>query len=172
VFDIERTRPAAKWSTSSPRGAHARRHQSRGHQGECFYVEQKLRERLQIPVFHDDQHGTAIIVGAAVTNGLKVVGKPIEGQAGLLRRRPPPSLTWTCWCGSGQARERTVRQQGVICEGRETNMGRTKAAMRARPEARTLADMCRGADIFLGLSSGGAQGRGDQEDGGQAADPR
>ena len=69
---------------------------------ECFYIERKLRERMHIPVFHDDQHGTSIIVGAALLNGLKVVGKKIEddqagGDAARVRRHWP---AWTCWSAS------------------------------------------------------------------------
>ncbi len=66
---------------------------------ECFYIERKLRERMNIPVFHDDQHGTAIVVGAAILNGLKVAGKDIEQGASWWprARAPPPWPAWACW---------------------------------------------------------------------------
>jgi malate dehydrogenase (oxaloacetate-decarboxylating)(NADP+) len=126
---------------------------------ECFYVEQKLRERLQIPVFHDDQHGTAIIVGAAVTNGLKVVGKPIE-KVKLVCSGAGASaiacLDLLVRLGLKRENVYVCDSKGVICEGRETNMEPNKARYARKTEARTLADVMPGADIFLGLSSGGA----------------
>ena len=75
---------------------------------DCFYVERKLRERMKIPVFHDDQHGTAIVVGAALLNALKVVGKDIErGQAGDLAAPAPRRWpAWACW-SSWACRART-----------------------------------------------------------------
>jgi malate dehydrogenase (oxaloacetate-decarboxylating)(NADP+) len=65
---------------------------------ECFYIEQKLRERMKIPVFHDDQHGTAIIASAAILNGLKVVGKNSPTSSSCARAPARPrSPAWTCW---------------------------------------------------------------------------
>ena len=101
---------------------------------ECFYVERKLRERMKIPVFHDDQHGTAIIVGAAVLNGLKVVGKDIAQRQARrspapARRRSPASI---CWSALGLKRENifVTDSDGVIYEGR-TDAGSGQAALRA-----------------------------------------
>jgi malate dehydrogenase (oxaloacetate-decarboxylating)(NADP+) len=75
---------------------------------DCFYVERKLRERMKIPVFHDDQHGTAIVVGAAMLNGLKVVGKDIEGRSSWSPPAPAPPRwpAWACW-SSWACRART-----------------------------------------------------------------
>jgi len=80
VFDIELTRTISTgWSTSSPRSSRPRGINLEDIKApDCFYVERKLRERMKIPVFHDDQHGTAIVVGAAMTNGLKIVGKELS----------------------------------------------------------------------------------------------
>jgi malate dehydrogenase (oxaloacetate-decarboxylating)(NADP+) len=65
---------------------------------DCFYVERKLRERMKIPVFHDDQHGTAIVVGAAILNGLKVAGKTSRRSSWSPRARAPPRWpAWACW---------------------------------------------------------------------------
>jgi len=124
---------------------------------ECFYIERKCRERMKIPVFHDDQHGTAIIVGAAVVNGLRVVGKQI-GDVKLV-----------C-SGAGAAalacldllRELGVRREnifvvdieGVVYEGRTKLMDEHKSVYAQKTSARTLADVLPGADIFLGLSAG------------------
>ncbi|MCH8506422.1 MAG: NADP-dependent malic enzyme, partial [Ectothiorhodospiraceae bacterium] len=125
---------------------------------ECFIVEQQLRERVNIPVFHDDQHGTAIIVGAAVLNGLHVVEKSIE------------QVRLVC-CGAGAAalacldllvklglpREHiTVCDiDGVVYAGREQGMDPWKAAYARETPARTLAEVVDDADIFLGLSAPG-----------------
>ncbi|HWQ37874.1 MAG TPA: NADP-dependent malic enzyme [Burkholderiales bacterium] len=126
---------------------------------ECFYVEAKLRERMKIPVFHDDQHGTAIIVGAAVINGLKVVGKPIE-QVKLVCSGAGASAI-ACLdllVRLGLKRENVIvcDTKGVIYEGREKSMEPNKARYARKTEARTLADAMPGADIFLGLSGPGA----------------
>ncbi len=125
---------------------------------ECFYVERKLRDRLKIPVFHDDQHGTAIIVGAAVKNGLRVVGKDIAkvklvcSGAGasaiacldlLVRLGLKPENVLVC------------DSKGVIHQGREPNMEENKARYARKTSARSLADAIPGADIFLGLSGPG-----------------
>ena len=126
---------------------------------ECFYIEQKLRERLKIPVFHDDQHGTAIIVGAAVTNGLKVVGKRIEQVKVVCSGAGASAIACLdLLCRLGLKRENTFvcDSKGVIYDGREANMEPNKARYARKTEARTLADVMSRADIFLGLSSGGA----------------
>ena len=126
---------------------------------ECFYVEQKLRERLKIPVFHDDQHGTAIIVGAAVINGLKVVGKQIDKVKVVCSGAGASAIACLdLLCRLGLKRENTYvcDSKGVIYEGREPNMEPNKARYARRTEGRTLADVMPRADIFLGLSSAGA----------------
>ncbi|HYQ91765.1 MAG TPA: malic enzyme-like NAD(P)-binding protein, partial [Candidatus Competibacteraceae bacterium] len=125
---------------------------------ECFEVEQALRERMNIPVFHDDQHGTAIIVGAAVRNGLRVVGKSIKevklvasgaGAAALACLNLLVSL--------GLPRENiTVTDKfGVVYKGRSEEMDPWKSVFAQETKARTLGEVIEGADIFLGLSAGG-----------------
>jgi malate dehydrogenase (oxaloacetate-decarboxylating)(NADP+) len=125
---------------------------------ECFYVERKLRERMRIPVFHDDQHGTAIIVGAAVINGLKVVGKELSqvklvtsgaGAAALACLKLLVEL--------GLPRENiwVTDIEGVVYQGRTVLMDEDKARFAQPTDARTLADVIDGADIFLGLSAAG-----------------
>ena len=125
---------------------------------ECFYIERKLRERMKIPVFHDDQHGTAIISAAAILNGLKVVGKNMEevklvcsgaGAAAIA------CLDLLIHLGIRRENIFVVDSRGVIYEGRDANMEPTKARYAQRTDARTLADVCVGADIFLGCSAPG-----------------
>ncbi len=125
---------------------------------ECFYIEKKLRERMKIPVFHDDQHGTAIISSAAILNGLKVVGKDIDkvklvcsgaGAAAIACLNLLVSL------GIPRANIFVVDSRGVIFEGRDANMEPTKALYAQDTTARTLADVCRDADVFLGCSAPG-----------------
>jgi malate dehydrogenase (oxaloacetate-decarboxylating)(NADP+) len=126
---------------------------------ECFYVEAKLRERMKIPVFHDDQHGTAIIVGAAVINALKVVGKEI-GRVKLVCSGAGASaiacLDLLVRLGLKKDNVTVCDTKGVIYEGREKNMEPNKARYARRTDARKLADAIPGADIFLGLSGPGA----------------
>ena len=125
---------------------------------DCFYVERKLRERMKIPVFHDDQHGTAIVVGAAVISGLKVVGKPIQevklvtsgaGAAALaclgllMKLGLPRQNIWV------------TDLAGVVYEGRTELMDDDKRQFAQPTKHRKLADVMPGADIFLGLSAGG-----------------
>jgi malate dehydrogenase (oxaloacetate-decarboxylating)(NADP+) len=126
---------------------------------ECFYIERKLRERMKIPVFHDDQHGTAIIVGAAVTNGLKIVNKKI-GAVKLVCSGAGASAI-ACLdllCGLGLKRENVFvcDSKGVIYEGRDARMEPNKARYARKTSARQLADVIADADIFLGLSGPGA----------------
>jgi len=125
---------------------------------ECFIVERKLRERLHIPVFHDDQHGTAIIVGAAVCNGLKVVEKQLAtikvvvsgaGAAALA------CLDLLVSMGLPLANIWVTDIAGVVYEGRAAEMDPFKARYARRTSARTLAEVIEGADMFLGLSAGG-----------------
>jgi malate dehydrogenase (oxaloacetate-decarboxylating)(NADP+) len=125
---------------------------------ECFYIEQKLRERLKIPVFHDDQHGTAIIVGAAVTNGLKVIGKPIEKVKLVCTGAGASAIACLdLLVRLGLKRENTFvcDSKGIIYDGREAGMEPNKARYARKTDLRTLAQALPGADIFLGLSGPG-----------------
>ncbi|HET8900117.1 MAG TPA: NADP-dependent malic enzyme [Rhodanobacteraceae bacterium] len=124
---------------------------------ECFIVERKLRERMQIPVFHDDQHGTAIIVGAAVINALEVVGKKIEdvkiattgaGAAGIA------CLDMLVALGAKPDNILAFDRDGVIHRER-SNLDPDKARYARDTDKRSLADIVTGADVFLGLSAGG-----------------
>jgi malate dehydrogenase (oxaloacetate-decarboxylating)(NADP+) len=124
---------------------------------ECFYVEKKLRERMKIPVFHDDQHGTAIIVGAAIVNGLKVVGKDI-GKVKLVASGAGAAAL-ACLdmlVALGMKMENIVVSDiaGVVYEGRKEEMDANKARYAKATGARTLGEIIEGADVFLGLSAG------------------
>ena len=125
---------------------------------DCFYVERKLRERMKIPVFHDDQHGTAITVGAAILNGLKVVGKDpskvklVTSGAGaaalaclglLVKLGIPRENIWV------------TDLAGLVYEGRTELMDEDKIQFSQKTSQRTLAEAIEGADVFLGLSAGG-----------------
>jgi malate dehydrogenase (oxaloacetate-decarboxylating)(NADP+) len=125
---------------------------------DCFYIERKLRERMKIPVFHDDQHGTAIVVGAAILNGLKVVGKDpkqiklVTSGAGaaalaclglLVKLGIPRENIWV------------TDLAGVVYEGRTELMDEDKIQFVQKTEHRTLREVIAGADVFLGLSAGG-----------------
>jgi malate dehydrogenase (oxaloacetate-decarboxylating)(NADP+) len=125
---------------------------------DCFYIERKLRERMKIPVFHDDQHGTAIVVGAAILNGLKVVGKDpkqiklVTSGAGaaalaclglLVKLGIPRENIWV------------TDLAGVVYEGRTELMDEDKDPFAQKTELRTLREVIAGADVFLGLSAGG-----------------
>ena len=125
---------------------------------ECFQVEQALVERLNIPVFHDDQHGTAIITAAAVTNALEIVGKDIgevrltasgAGAAGMA------CLDLLVVLGMKPENITVCDRLGVIYAGREEYMDDRKATYARETDARTLDDAIDGADIFLGVSVGG-----------------
>ena len=125
---------------------------------ECFYIERKLRERMKIPVFHDDQHGTAIVAAAAVLNALTIVGKDIgkvklvcsgAGAAALACLDLQVSL------GLDPNKVFVLDSKGVIYKGRKESMDADKARYAQDTRARTLADAIDGADIFLGLSTGG-----------------
>ncbi len=124
---------------------------------ECFYVEARLRERMKIPVFHDDQHGTAIIASAAVLNGMRVVGKDIAkvklvcsgaGAAAIA------CLDLLVSLGLDPKNVFAVDSKGVIHTGRE-GLDPSKARYAQATDARTLGDVMVGADIFLGLSTAG-----------------
>ncbi|MCC7168368.1 MAG: NADP-dependent malic enzyme [Rhodospirillales bacterium] len=123
---------------------------------ECFEVERRLRERMKIPVFHDDQHGTAIIVGAAVLNGLRVVEKPIDKVRLVASGAGAAALACLdLLVGLGLKKENiTVCDiKGVVYEGRTELMDPYKARYAQKTKARSLAEALPGADIFLGLSA-------------------
>ncbi|NDL63448.1 NADP-dependent oxaloacetate-decarboxylating malate dehydrogenase [Acerihabitans arboris] len=126
---------------------------------ECFYIEKKLRERMKIPVFHDDQHGTAIICTAAVLNGLRVVEKNMSDVRLVVSGAGAASIAClNLLVALGLQRHNIIvcDSRGVIFEGREENMAETKAAYAIKDNAmRTLADAIPGADIFLGCSGPG-----------------
>ncbi|MFO1270842.1 MAG: NADP-dependent malic enzyme [Rubrivivax sp.] len=125
---------------------------------DCFYVERKLRERLKIPVFHDDQHGTAIVVGAAMLNALKVVGKPI-GEVKLVASGAGAAalacLGLLVKLGFQRRNIWVTDLAGVVWEGRKELMDEDKAQFAQKTTLRTLAEVMPGADVFLGLSAGG-----------------
>ncbi len=125
---------------------------------DCFYIERKLRERMKIPVFHDDQHGTAIVVGAAITNGLKVVGKDLKkvklvtsgaGAAALA------CLDLLVDLGMPIENIWVTDLAGVVYKGRKELMDPDKEPFAKETTQRTLAEVIEGADVFLGLSAGG-----------------
>lgn len=125
---------------------------------DCFYVERKLRERMKIPVFHDDQHGTAIVVGAAIINGLKVVGKKLEevklvtsgaGAAALA------CLGLLVKLGVPRKNIYVTDLAGVVYKGRKELMDPDKEQFAQETPARTLTEVIDNADVFLGLSAGG-----------------
>jgi malate dehydrogenase (oxaloacetate-decarboxylating)(NADP+) len=125
---------------------------------ECFLIEQTLRERMQIPVFHDDQHGTAIIVGAAVLNGLRLVGKDIANVKLVTSGAGAAALAClNLLINLGLSREHIIvtDRLGVVYKGRYEEMDTWKAAFAQDTQARTLEEAIEGADIFLGLSVGG-----------------
>jgi malate dehydrogenase (oxaloacetate-decarboxylating)(NADP+) len=125
---------------------------------ECFYIEQKLKERMNIPVFHDDQHGTAIISAAAMLNGLKVVGKNIAEIKVVCSGAGAAAISClNLWCELGVKRENITvcDSKGVIYVGRPGGMDATKARYAQETDQRTLADAMVGADVFLGLSTAG-----------------
>jgi malate dehydrogenase (oxaloacetate-decarboxylating)(NADP+) len=125
---------------------------------DCFYVERKLRERMGIPVFHDDQHGTAIVVGAALLNALRVVDKKIEEVKLVASGAGAAALACLgLLVKLGVRRENiwVTDLAGLVYEGRTELMDEDKSVF-AQPSAlRTLADVMPGADVFLGLSAGG-----------------
>ena len=125
---------------------------------ECFYIERKLRERLKIPVFHDDQHGTAIIVGAAILNGLRVVGKQLKDVKLVTSGAGAAALSCLdLLVGLGLPMENiwVTDIKGVVYEGRVEEMDPNKSRYAKKTDARKLAEVIPGADVFLGLSAGG-----------------
>jgi malate dehydrogenase (oxaloacetate-decarboxylating)(NADP+) len=125
---------------------------------ECFVVERALRKRMKIPVFHDDQHGTAITVGAAVYNGLKVVNKRIE-EAKLVASGAGAAalacLELLVKMGMPRAHITVTDIKGVVYKGRREEMDADKELFAKETRARSLGEVIAGADIFLGLSAGG-----------------
>ncbi|EKM0667762.1 NADP-dependent oxaloacetate-decarboxylating malate dehydrogenase [Cronobacter turicensis] len=123
---------------------------------ECFYIEKKLRERMNIPVFHDDQHGTAIICTAAVLNGLRVVQKNISDVRLVVSGAGASAIAcMNLLVALGMQKRNIVvcDSKGVIYKGREENMAETKAAYAIDDNGkRTLGEVIEGADIFLGCS--------------------
>jgi malate dehydrogenase (oxaloacetate-decarboxylating)(NADP+) len=125
---------------------------------DCFYVERKLRERMKIPVFHDDQHGTAIVVGAAVVNGLKVVEKDIGAVKVVVSGAGAAALACLdLLLDLGLPKEHiwVTDIKGVVYEGRTELMDPEKARFAQPTNARSLIEVIEDADIFLGLSAGG-----------------
>ncbi len=125
---------------------------------DCFYVERELRKRMKIPVFHDDQHGTAITVAAAMLNGLKVVGKDI-GQVKLVTSGAGAAalacLNLLMKVGLKRENVFVTDLAGVVYEGRTELMDEDKIQFAQKTGARSLSDVIEGADVFLGLSAGG-----------------
>ncbi|WP_039055815.1 NADP-dependent oxaloacetate-decarboxylating malate dehydrogenase [Enterobacter sp. Bisph1] len=123
---------------------------------ECFYIEAKLRERMNIPVFHDDQHGTAIISTAAILNGLRVVEKNLSDVRMVVSGAGAAAIAcMNLLVALGMQKHNIVvcDSKGVIYTGREPNMAETKAAYAVEDDGkRTLAEVVAGADIFLGCS--------------------
>ncbi|MDT8992423.1 NADP-dependent malic enzyme [Curvibacter sp. APW13] len=125
---------------------------------ECFYIEKALTERMNIPVFHDDQHGTAIISAAAVLNGLELVGKDIGAVKFAVSGAGAAAIACLdVIVGLGAKRENiyVCDSKGVIYEGRAGGMDASKARYAQKTEARSLADVVTGADVFLGCSTAG-----------------
>jgi malate dehydrogenase (oxaloacetate-decarboxylating)(NADP+) len=125
---------------------------------DCFYVERRLRERMKIPVFHDDQHGTAIVVGAALLNALKVVGKSIGEVKMVVSGAGAAALAClNLLLKLGLRREHVwiTDLAGVVYQGRTELMDEDKAQFAQATPLRTLAQVIPGADLFLGLSAGG-----------------
>ena len=125
---------------------------------DCFYVERKLRERMKIPVFHDDQHGTAIVVGAALLNALKVVGKKVDEVKLVTSGAGAAALACLgLLVKLGVRRENiwVTDLAGVVYLGRVELMDPDKALFAQPTEARSLAQVIAGADVFLGLSAAG-----------------
>ena len=125
---------------------------------ECFIVERELRKRMKIPVFHDDQHGTAIVVGAAVVSGLKVVGKKIEDVKLVTSGAGAAALACVgLLVKLGLRRENiwVTDIKGLVYDGRTELMDPDKAIYAQKTDKRLLAEVIDGADVFLGLSAGG-----------------
>jgi malate dehydrogenase (oxaloacetate-decarboxylating)(NADP+) len=126
---------------------------------ECFRIEEELKRTMKIPVFHDDQHGTAIISAAGLLNALEIAGKDIGTVKVVFNGAGASAISCAAhYIRLGVRRENILMcdTKGVIYEGRTEHMNEYKARYAARTEARTLAEALVGADVFFGLSSGGA----------------
>ena len=126
---------------------------------DCFYIEETLRKTMKIPVFHDDQHGTAIISGAALLNALEIVGKKIEKVRVVFSGAGAAAIsTAEHYVRLGVLRENILLtdRQGVVYEGRPGELDPYKAKFANKTKARTVADALVGADVFVGLSVAGA----------------
>ena len=122
---------------------------------ECFYIEEQLRKRVQIPVFHDDQHGTAIISGAALLNALEVAGKDISAVRVVINGAGASGVACAglyLRLGVDPANVLLLDSKGVIFEGRTAGMNAYKQRFACDTQLRTLAEAVRGADVFVGLS--------------------
>ena len=125
---------------------------------ECFEIEARLKERMKIPVFHDDQHGTAIIVAAAITNGLRLNGKKLSDVKIVASGAGAAAIATLNLLVSMGAQRKNIWVcdiDGLVHEGRNTSMDRWKAVYAQKTDKRTLADVIGGADIFIGLSAPG-----------------
>ncbi|MEO6268910.1 MAG: malic enzyme-like NAD(P)-binding protein, partial [Lautropia sp.] len=125
---------------------------------ECFYIERKLRERMSIPVFHDDQHGTAIISTAAMVNGLELVGKQLAQVKIAVSGAGAAAIACLDLMIAMGARLENIYvcdSRGVIHEGREGRLDESKSRYVRKTQARTLADVMVDADVFLGCSAPG-----------------
>jgi len=126
---------------------------------ECFYIEETLKKTMKIPVFHDDQHGTAIISGAALVNALELVGKKIEDVKIVVNGAGASGIAcaehYIC-LGAKRENITMVDTKGVVYKGRTAGMNPYKERFAHETEKRTLADACTGADVLLGLSAKGA----------------
>ncbi|CAL77158.1 putative bifunctional enzyme: malic oxidoreductase (N-terminal); phosphotransacetylase (C-terminal) [Bradyrhizobium sp. ORS 278] len=125
---------------------------------ECFEIEARLKERMKIPVFHDDQHGTAIIVGAAIKNALSLAGKQLSEVKIVTSGAGAAAIACLNLLVSMGAQRKNIWVcdiDGVVHEGRNTLMDPWKAVYAQKTDKRTLAEVIGGADIFLGLSAGG-----------------
>src|ERR1700680_4395370 len=126
---------------------------------ECFYIEETLRKTMKIPVFHDDQHGTALISGAALLNALEIVGKKIEKVRVVFSGAGAAAIsTAEHYVRLGVPRENILLtdRQGVIYEAGRGELDPYKARFATKTKARTIADALAGADVFVGLSVAGA----------------
>jgi malate dehydrogenase (oxaloacetate-decarboxylating)(NADP+) len=123
---------------------------------ECFLIEEELKKTMKIPVFHDDQHGTAIISGAGLLNAIEIVGKKIENVKVVFNGAGASAISCAAhYVNLGVRRENIVMcdTKGVIYEGRTEGMNPYKARFAAKTDARTLTDALVGADVFFGLST-------------------
>ncbi len=124
---------------------------------ECFYIETELKKRLNIPVFHDDQHGTAVVVAAGLVNGLELTGKKIDEIKLVVNGAGAAAIACTSLLRSMGVKNITMcDSKGVIYKGRAAGMNPYKEQFATETDARTLADAVKGADVFLGLSVKGA----------------